>query len=139
MSQHLAPLALLKGIFTVLSADLALQSELGDPLRLYDSAPEDPLFPYLTYGQLRSEDISGQGARTEMHTLSLHIWSRYNGRKEVLDLQSEITRVIESGTWTLEGAELISAAVIYRDVFTAPDGRTFHGVMRIRAVTEIQI
>lgn len=50
-----------KAIHNRLSTDLGVQAELGDPPRLYDSAPEDPIFPYLTYGDMKSEDEGGDG------------------------------------------------------------------------------
>ena len=48
-----------KAVHNRLSTDVGILSILGDPARLYDSAPEDPVFPYLTYGPMRSEDEGG--------------------------------------------------------------------------------
>ena len=37
-----------------LSTHLGVLNVLGDPARLYDSPPEDPVFPYMTYGGTQS-------------------------------------------------------------------------------------
>ena len=76
--------ALAKAIHSTLSANIAVQSLLGDTPRLYDSAPEDPVYPYLTYGPMRSEDIGGDDSPLTAHIMTLHIWSRYRGRAEIM-------------------------------------------------------
>ena len=77
MSQLNPAREIAKTLHALLSDDVAVQAVLGVPARLYDNPPEDPVFPYLTYGPMRSEDISADGAVMSAHTLTLHIWSRY--------------------------------------------------------------
>jgi len=86
MSDYNAALALSRGLHNFLANQVHIQDHLGNPPRLYDDPPEDPIFPYLTYGPLRSENISAEGAVITQHVLSLHLWSRYNGRTETLEL-----------------------------------------------------
>lgn len=120
-----------------LSTDLGVQNVLGDPPRLYDNAPEDPVFPYLTYGDLKCEDESGAGVLRSVHKVSLHVWSRYGGRAEVLDILTQISTAVSAGPLLLEGGQDAVCVVPYVDVVRAKDGRTLHGLLRLNIYTQI--
>ena len=68
----------------MLSTDSEVRAVLGDVPRLYDHLPDNPIFPYLTYGPMRTVDIGGDETLVQTHVLTLHIWSRYSGRSEVM-------------------------------------------------------
>ena len=136
MSDIQAVIEISKAVHAVLSADLTVQDVLGLPARLYDNPPEDPVFPYLTYGSMRSEDISGDGAVINTHTLTLHIWSRYGGRAQVMEVMGAITAALGSGTLSLTDRALVRAYVTYTDVFRASDGQTLHGLIRFSLTTD---
>ncbi|GLQ19662.1 DUF3168 domain-containing protein [Algimonas porphyrae] len=123
-----AALAVQHDIHTALGLDLTLQTVLGDPIRAYDHRPTDPAYPYLTYGSIRSEDSSGDAAPQSTHQITLHLWSRYEGRSEVLDLLRRVSDTI---------CDALPQAVVplYLDVLRAPDGRTFHGLLRLSVTT----
>lgn len=129
-------LAVSKGLHSLLSSSAVVADALGDPARLYDHAPEDPVFPYLTYGPIRSEDNSADGAIITSHLQTLHIWSRYAGRAEMLGLLGRIGFEIEHAPLTVVGAALISRHILFTDIFRATDGLTLHGVIRLRLTTE---
>lgn len=131
-----AAVAVSKGLHALLSSSAVVTDALGDPARLYDHAPEDPVFPYLTYGPIRSEDNSADGAVITSHLQTLHIWSRYAGRAEMLGLLGRIGFEIENGPIAVDGAVLISRHVLFTDIFRAADGLTLHGVIRLRLTTE---
>ncbi len=126
-----------KSLHNRLSTDLGVQSELGSEARLYDFAPDDPVFPYLTYGSMRSDDISGDDCTLYEHTLSLHIWSRYAGRAEILSAIAAVSHAITKAPLVLASGECVSARVVFTDHFRAPDGRTLHGIVRLIVVTQI--
>jgi len=139
MSDYNAALALSRGLHNFLANQVHIQDHLGNPPRLYDDPPEDPIFPYLTYGPLRSENISAEGAVITQHVLSLHLWSRYNGRTETLELVGLVSGLIETGQIEMSGATLISRHIILTDVFRATDGLTQHGIIRMRLTTEREL
>ena len=120
---------LARGLHSALSNDPILSMTLGDPPRLYDFAPDDPVFPYLTYGTLRSHDVSGDGAPLTAHTVTLHVWSRYSGRSEVLSLINTVRHIIEKADISSPKMRVINANVTYTDVFRTADGRTLHGLV----------
>ena len=53
MSDMTGTIEISKAIHALLSGHEEVQTVLGSPPRLYDSPPEDPVFPYLTYGPMR--------------------------------------------------------------------------------------
>jgi len=128
--------ALAKAIHLVLGGDIAVQSVLGQEARLYDHPPEDPIYPYLTYGPMRSEDIGGDDSPLTGHNLTLHLWSRYGGRAEIMTLIQAVSGALENGNWQLAEGHLVSINVIFTDQFRAPDGRTLHGIIRLNAITQ---
>ena len=136
MSDMNAAIEVSKAIHGLLSADPNIQAVLGVPPRLYDNPPEDPIFPYLTYGPMRSEDISADGAVINSHTLTLHIWSRYGGRAQVMEALAAVTGALQSGALALQGVKLVRAQISYTDIFRAADGQTLHGLIRFSLTTD---
>jgi len=136
MSDIYAAIEISKALHSLLLAHSGVQAVLGEPPRLYDSPPEDPVFPYLTYGPMRSEDRSGDGAVINTHTLTLDIWSRYGGRAEVMEGLKAVTEALENGAMTLTAVSLVRAQVTYTDIFRAPDGQTLHGLIRFSLTTD---
>jgi len=128
-----------RALHRALASDIGIQDALGFPARLYDDPPEDPVFPYLTYGPIRSEDNSADGARLTVHMMTLHLWSRYTGRAEALALMGTIAAAINSAPLALEGAALVSRHIIYTDIFRASDGLTLHGLLRLRVTTDQEL
>ena len=136
MSDIHAAIEISKAVHTQLTNNTAVQDALGNPPRLYDNAPEDPIFPYLTYGPMRSEDMSADGAVINNHTMTLHIWSRYAGRAEVMEVLGAVTAALDGAAMPLSGLDLVRAQVTYTDIFRAPDGQTLHGLIRYALTTD---
>ncbi len=132
MSVTTDAVALAKAVHEVLLTDPGVQGELGQPPRLYDAAPEDPVFPYLTYGPQRSTDDSADGGAITRHQMTLHVWSRYAGRSEVFGILKQIERALSRSALTATGeAHVTAVTVIYSDVLRAVDGLTLHGLLRV--------
>lgn len=128
---------LAKVVHAVLRDDFHVQDSFASsngngPARLYDAAPEDPVFPYLTYGAMRSEDIGADATPLSAHQMTLHVWSRYAGRAEVLTLIRRVSTALTAEKLTAAGdIDVRSANPIYSDILRAPDGFTRHGVLRL--------
>jgi hypothetical protein len=128
-----------RAVHQVLAKNLMVQQFLGEPPRLYDYAPEDPIYPYLSYGRLRSEDKSGDAVSLHSHQLTLHIWSRYHGRGEIVRLMDVLKTALSEGDLIaaeLTENNLVSAAIIFSDILRATDGRTHHGLLRLSLLTD---
>ncbi len=131
--------SLTKSLHKTLAESNVIKDALGTPPRLYDHAPEDPVFPYLSYGAMRSTDIGGDDAPLMSHQITLHLWSRYSGRSEVLTLLEQVKAVLsdtDTIALNLTSQNLVSATILYADVLRAPDGRTHHGLLRLSFLTD---
>lgn len=119
-----------------LSSDMTIETIFGNPPRLYDYAPEDPVYPYLSYGTVRSEDRSGDDIEIISHTVTLHVWSRYSGRAEIVDLLTTLSERLDVIPKAQGEYRIIGLNILYTDVFRARDNRTQHGLIRLSIQTE---
>jgi hypothetical protein len=128
--------ALAAAIRGAASADSGVKALLGNPARLYDDPPSDPVFPYLTIGRVETTPADASAADALEHVVTLHVWSRYGGRAEALDVIGALRAVLHNAALSVEGRRLVLLLATFADVFRSGDGRTTHGVLRLRAITE---
>ncbi|HZP20090.1 MAG TPA: DUF3168 domain-containing protein [Bauldia sp.] len=126
--------ALQKAIFAALAGDAAVGALIGD--RIYDAAPRDAAFPYVGLGQASFADWSTSTEAGAEHRLVLHVWSRERGKAETLRIIAAVTAALDDAALALDGQRLVNLRFETGDAARDPDGITWHGVMRFRAVTE---
>ena len=97
-----------------------------------------PAFPYVTLGEARIADFSTGTERGEEHQLTLHAWSRQGGHKEAHLVAGALLQALDDAPLTLDDHRLINFRFALADVRREADGRTYHAVVRFRAVTEPQ-
>jgi len=131
-----------KAIKTLLVGDATLATLLGGAVRFYDLVPEGAALPYIEYGEAGitawdtdpADDRSGDG---EEHTITIHIWSSYEGKKEVSLVQRRVRELLQNNTsLSLTGHILVNMRFLVSDTVRDPDGQAFHGISQFRAVTE---
>jgi hypothetical protein len=127
--------ALRAAIHAALSSDIALTTLLGAS-RVYDEPPPSPVFPYVTLGEARVTDYSAGSERGEEHQLTLHGWSRQGGHREAHLVTGAVMDALEDAPLSLAGHHLVNFRFALADVRREPDGRTYHALIRFRAVTE---
>jgi hypothetical protein len=112
----------------------ALQALVGD--RIYDNPPADVVFPYLTLGRVESRPADASSGEALEHAITLHAWSRHGGRAETLDIIAALRGALHNAALNVAGHKLVLLLATFADVFRSGDGRTTHGVLRLRAITE---
>lgn len=127
--------ALHTALWQTLSSDEHLSTVLGGP-RIYDDVPQAAPFPFVTLGEIRSNDWSTQESRGHEHFVTLHAWSRSAGRKQVQAVLGALETALADAPLTLQDHRLVSVLPVFWDARRESDGETYHGVMRLRAVTE---
>ncbi len=127
-------LALQKAVYAALVADDGVGALIGD--RIYDGAPRDAVFPYLTIGRMTATDWSTGSEDGAEHRLTLDIWSRAHGKSECHAIAEAIRAVLHDAALALDGHGLINLRCETGDTMRDPDGITFHGRLCFRAVTE---
>lgn len=127
-------LSLQAAIFAALVADTAVGALIGD--RIYDAPPRAVAFPYVTIGQTRVADWSTGTEAGAEHDVTLHIWSRERGKHQSYEIMEAVEAVLHDASLTLDGHSLVNLRFAFGEARRDPDGITWHGIMRFRAVTE---
>jgi len=130
-----ANVALRAAIHDALCADGALTAALGGQ-RVYDAPPRGAAFPYVTLGEARLIDASSDGGETQEHLLTLHAWSRQGGHKEAHGIAGALLQALDDAPLAPDGHRLVNLRFSIADIRREADGRTYHAVVRFRAVTE---
>lgn len=132
---EVASWALQRGIYDALAGSSTLTTLLGGT-RIYDDAPQAAAFPFVTLGQSVVRDWSTGTEAGGEHELTLHVWSRAGGKHEVLAIAEAIKLALHDQPLLLEDHHLVNLRHQFTEARLDPDGDTFHGIVRYRAVTE---
>jgi hypothetical protein len=111
-----------------------VQALLGQ--RIYDDPPPEVVFPYVTIGRVESRPIDSSAREAIEHAVTLHVWSRHGGRAETLDVIAALRGCLHNASLDVADRRLVLLFAQFTDVFRSGDGRTTHGVLRLRAITE---
>lgn len=121
-------------IKTSLLADATFTASVGT--RVYDHVPDSPTFPFVTVGESTAIPFDTKDLTGMEQTVTLHVWSRYRGRKEVKDIMAAAYDVLNRGTLSVSGHVFHDCTFEFADTFVDPDGLTYHGVARYRVITQ---
>ena len=122
-------------IHDALIADGALTALLGGP-KIYDEPPRAAAFPYVTLGEARVSDFSAGSERGDEHQLTLHAFSRQGGHREAHLIAGALLQALDDAPLSPDGHRLVNLRFAVADVRREADGRTYHALVRFRAVTE---
>ncbi len=124
-----------KSIHAALSGTGALSALLGGPC-IYDDVPRGVEFPYVTLGESTVRDWSTGSEDGQEHVVTLTVWSRANGEREVHQIMAVIRTALHDVALTVAGHRLINLRQDFSDARRDADGETYRGLLRYRAVTE---
>ena len=123
--------ALQQAVYARLAADASLAAACGG--RVFDAVPKGAAFPYLVIGE--AEETATAAVAVE-HALSLHLWSRGGGAREIKQLAAAVRASLDGAALALDGHVLVGLAFVSSDYNRQSDGETWRGSLRFRAVTE---
>jgi hypothetical protein len=129
-----ASASLRAAVHDALTADATLTDLLGGP-KIYDEPPRAAAFPYVTLGEMRIADASAGDDAFEEHQLVMHAWSRQGGHKEAHLIAGALLQALDDAPLTLTDHALVNLRFAVADVRREADGRTYHALVRFRAVT----
>jgi uncharacterized protein DUF3168 len=127
--------ALRAAVRDALANNVAFVSLLGGA-KIYDEPPRAIAFPYVTIGEARVSDFSTGSDPGEEHQLTLHAWSREGGHREAHSIAGALLQALDDAPLTLVDHTLVNFRFSVADVRREADGRTYHALVRFRAVTE---
>jgi hypothetical protein len=119
---------LAEAVFAVLDAALAVP--------VHDAPPVDAALPYVVIGPIRTTPWRADDLAGEDHALSVHVWSRYRGAREVRTLMDAARAALEDADLAPAGHRLVLLTFAGAEDARANDGVTRHGTLRFRALTE---
>jgi len=127
--------SLQKSLYETLCADAAITSLLGAG-RIFDDPPQRSAMPYVTFGQSTVRDWSTGTDGGDEHVLTLHVWSRADGRHQTHEIMRALRSALHERDLTLDGHRLVNLRHELSEARREADGETYHGIVRLRAVTE---
>ena len=101
---------------------------------IYDFVPEKTKTPYATFGQILSKEETTKTDNGEALQFIIEIWSESKGRKEVVQILTEIEKALEKEI-TLDTASVIEQKVTNRDVVEEALG-FYHATLEIKIILE---
>lgn len=128
--------ALAQALRVAIETDAGCTALLGRPARVFDEQPTEPVYPLVTLGDVQSRPADAAQMPSLDHALTLHVWSRHGGKAEALDIIAAVRAAVHDRSIAVIGRRLVLLLVGFVDVFRSGDGRSFHGVLRLRALTE---
>jgi hypothetical protein len=127
--------ALQKALHAALTSDAPLLALLGGP-RIWDDVPRGAAFLYVTFGPTATRDWSTGGEPGEEHVVTLHVWSRAAGSKEVQEIAGAIRAALHDRALVLEAHRLVNLRQESAETRREADEEGYRGSVRLRAVTE---
>ena len=128
-------LELQKAVLAALAGDEDLTAALGGP-RIFDHVPADTPFPYLTFGRTSVFDWSTSSEAGFEQLLTLHAWSKAQGKTEALEIMDLVAALLNDQPLTLESHRLVSIRQEFSEVRYDDDLAVYHGLLRFRVLIE---
>ena len=121
-------------IVTLLKASSDLSAIIGG--RVYDRVPENPTFPYVSFGS--SDEVSDDAECIDGFTVTMQIdvWSRAVGFPECRRIVDAVRKALPEDGITLADNALVTFTHRISRVFRDNDGLTSHGAMTFEAFVE---
>lgn len=122
-----------KAIDKALKADTALMAAVTG---VFDEVPQGTKYPYVVIGEdtaLQWDTGSSVGSES---TLTIHVWSRDAGRQECKEIMSLVYDVLHEAELSVDDAHAVFCYWEFGETLLDVDGKTRHGVMRFRTLTE---
>jgi hypothetical protein len=124
-----------KAIHGALTSDAAVTASLGGA-RVYDDVPRGAELPYVTFGASTARDWSTGTEAGSEHSVVLNVWSRHAGEREVHLIMAAVRDALHEAALGITGHRLISLRHEVSEAVRDPDGETYRGIIRFRAVLE---
>jgi hypothetical protein len=128
-----AALALQKAVFDTLTDDATLTSKVSEVFDGFPDFEKTPVkFPFITIGDSNSNSFTAFEHMGEEVFFNIHIWSRYKGFKEGLEITADVQRLLAQKEITVDGFGDVGCFFESSDTTRDVDGITRHIILRYR-------
>ena len=111
---------------------IADQTLMAKVKGIFDAVPDNQTFPYVTIGDVTSVPNRTLDKFGEECTITLHIWSRYNGFKEAAEILNDLNRLLADEVFSVSGWQMEGCYYDFSETLRDPDGITRHIPVRYR-------
>ena len=127
----------MKSPFLVLNTAVADRITEKTGRTVLDDTPENEVFPYITMGILTGRDWSDKFTPGQEVQITVHIWSQYAGKKEVLEIGDEILQAVtRQPPLSLAGFNAVVDGLDSHNVIMDIDGFTRHAILTFKYLIE---
>jgi hypothetical protein len=122
---------------TASSAVMALVTGVYDDVPQAAKSEDDGAFPFIVIGD---DDYLSWDTDTEVGwqcDFRVHIWSRYRGKKELLDIANAVHNALNRTATSTTGYHVLDINHVSTDSFVEPDGKTRHGILQFKMYFEV--
>ena len=123
-----------KTIYTTLNSASITDASNTAITGVFDDIPEGTAYPYIVIGDDTATNISAFDKDIHEHTLNIHIWSQYRGRRDIKEIMGQVYTALNDISFSVSGALGINIKHEFDTTIVEGDGITRHGIMRFRAV-----
>jgi len=130
-----AAIELQKAVFATLASSAALNGLLNGA-KIFDHAPANVTFPYLTFGRVSVFDWSTDTSAGAEIFFTLHAWSKARGKSEALAVIAQARALLHEAELTLAGHRLVNLRAESAEAGFVDDIDVHHARLSFRAVVE---
>ena len=123
-----------KSVFSALNGASIADAGGSAITGVFDDVPQDTAYPYIVIGEETASNISTKTLDMHEHTLTIHTWSQYRGRKEIKVIMEQIYDTLNNASLSVSGGQAVNMKQEFLTTLVDADGITRHGIMRFRAV-----
>lgn len=130
---------LFTAIYAALNGDAALTALMGTG-RVYNGVKDGTRPPYIDIGDDTAADYAGALLDGQEHTVTIHTWTEQpaaglSAKGLLFSIMARVRDVLHTASLNLSAGSLVNMRQEFRETFRDPDGISWHGVQRFRAVT----
>ena len=103
---------------------------------VYDTAPQDSSFPYITIGEAITQENGTQTTINQHVNYTINVWSRKDSSKETKVLQGEVFDALHLTKFSASGYSFTENICLSSQDFKDTDAVTRHGVQEFKLTIE---
>ena len=123
-----------KTVFSALNSGNITDYESTAITGVFDDVPQGTAYPYIVVGEETAIDVSSKDKDIFEHTLTVHVWSQYRGRRDIKVIMKQVHDILHDSSLTVSGGSMVNMRQEFQTTLLEGDGITRHGVIRFRAV-----
>ncbi len=132
---------LLTAIYGALSADSALTTLLGGSGKVFNGVPANTVAPFVDIGESTANNYHTSSGDAQEHTITVHAWTEQavagkSARLQCAQIIARVRDLLHYSPLNMSAGNMPNLICEFVETMRDPDGISWHGVLRFRAVTE---